>query len=55
MKRIPVCTIRLCLDLQFSSVLGHPLIPDFFLDLETDMIGRKQEGYGKESTVCKSP
>ncbi|KAM4639197.1 hydroxysteroid dehydrogenase-like protein 2 isoform 2-T2 [Amazona ochrocephala] len=30
---------------------GHPLMPDFFLDLETDMIGRKQEGYGGSQAV----
>ncbi|XP_061311133.1 hydroxysteroid dehydrogenase-like protein 2 [Pezoporus flaviventris] len=30
----------------YAIAPGHPLMPDFFLDLETDMIGRKQEGYG---------
>ncbi|XP_061217216.1 hydroxysteroid dehydrogenase-like protein 2 [Neopsephotus bourkii] len=30
----------------YAVAPGHPLMPDFFLDLETDMIGRKQEGYG---------
>ncbi|NXK73123.1 HSDL2 protein, partial [Amazona guildingii] len=32
----------------YAIAPGHPLMPDFFLDLETDMIGRKQEGYVKE-------
>ncbi|XP_030325762.1 hydroxysteroid dehydrogenase-like protein 2 [Strigops habroptila] len=30
----------------YAIAPGHPLVPDFFLDLETDMTGRKQEGYG---------
>lgn len=29
-------------------------MPDFFLDVDTDMTTMKQEGYGKKSTVCKS-
>lgn len=29
-------------------------MPDFFLDVETDMTAMKQERYGRESTVGKS-
>ncbi|KAM8983914.1 hydroxysteroid dehydrogenase-like protein 2 [Ara ararauna] len=35
----------------YAIAPGHPLMPDFFLDLETDMIGRKQEGYGGSQAV----
>ncbi|NWS42165.1 HSDL2 protein, partial [Probosciger aterrimus] len=35
----------------YAIAPGHPLMPDFFLDLETDMIGEKQEGY--ESAPAK--
>ncbi|NXX96678.1 HSDL2 protein, partial [Centropus bengalensis] len=37
--------------LDFSLFLGHPLMPDFFLDVETDTTATKQERHGKESTV----
>uniref|UniRef100_A0A8B9G2D9 Hydroxysteroid dehydrogenase-like protein 2 n=1 Tax=Amazona collaria TaxID=241587 RepID=A0A8B9G2D9_9PSIT len=35
----------------YAIAPGHPLMPDFFLDLETDMIGRKEEGYGGSQAV----
>lgn len=47
--------IYLCLLLHFSSLVGHPLMPDFFLDVETDTTSTKQERYGRKSTVCASP
>lgn len=47
--------IYLCLLLHFSSLVGHPLMPDFFLDVETDTTSTKQEKYGRKSTVCASP
>ncbi|KFQ43950.1 Hydroxysteroid dehydrogenase-like 2, partial [Nestor notabilis] len=37
----------------YAIAPGNPLVPDFFLDLETDMTGRKQEGYGSESAAAK--
>lgn len=56
MKWIPVCAVPLYLDLllHFSCLLGHPLMPDFFLDVATDMTAVKQERYGRESDVCTS-
>ncbi|XP_059689452.1 hydroxysteroid dehydrogenase-like protein 2 isoform X4 [Gavia stellata] len=35
----------------YAIAPGHPLMPDFFLDVEADMTAMKQEGYGRESTV----
>uniref|UniRef100_A0A8C8BLU4 Hydroxysteroid dehydrogenase-like protein 2 n=1 Tax=Otus sunia TaxID=257818 RepID=A0A8C8BLU4_9STRI len=37
----------------YAIAPGHPLMPDFFLDVETDVTARKQEQYGRESTVCE--
>ncbi|XP_059689451.1 hydroxysteroid dehydrogenase-like protein 2 isoform X3 [Gavia stellata] len=37
----------------YAIAPGHPLMPDFFLDVEADMTAMKQEGYGRESTVFK--
>lgn len=56
MKCVIYCVNPIYLDLllHFSSLLGHPLMPDFFLDAETDTTGMKQE-YGRENTVCTSP
>lgn len=51
------CANLIYLDLliHFSSLLGHPLMPDFFLDVEIDTTAMKQEGYGRESTMRTSP
>uniref|UniRef100_A0A8B9MII4 Hydroxysteroid dehydrogenase-like protein 2 n=1 Tax=Accipiter nisus TaxID=211598 RepID=A0A8B9MII4_9AVES len=38
----------------YAIAPGHPLMPDFFLDVATDMTAVKQEGYGRESDVCTS-
>ncbi|NXF68224.1 HSDL2 protein, partial [Ciccaba nigrolineata] len=38
----------------YAIAPGHPLMPDFFLDVEADVTARKQERYGRESTVCKT-
>lgn len=46
MKWIPAVQLYLDLLLHFSSLLGHPLMPDFFLDVETDTTAMKQERYG---------
>ncbi|XP_074023031.1 hydroxysteroid dehydrogenase-like protein 2 isoform X2 [Numenius arquata] len=36
----------------YAIAPGHPLMPDFFLDVEIDTTAMKQERYGKERTVC---
>ncbi|XP_010189791.1 PREDICTED: hydroxysteroid dehydrogenase-like protein 2, partial [Mesitornis unicolor] len=38
----------------YAIAPGHPLIPDFFLDTETDMRSMKQDRYGRGKKVCKS-
>ncbi|XP_074023032.1 hydroxysteroid dehydrogenase-like protein 2 isoform X3 [Numenius arquata] len=38
----------------YAIAPGHPLMPDFFLDVEIDTTAMKQERYGKERTVCKT-
>lgn len=35
-------------------ILGYPLIPDFFLDVDPDTIAMKMEAQGKETTLSLS-
>ncbi|CAN8220065.1 unnamed protein product [Coccothraustes coccothraustes] len=39
---------------DYAVAPGHPLMPDFFLDVEIDTTAMKQEGYGRESTMSKA-
>ncbi|KAM9213483.1 hydroxysteroid dehydrogenase-like protein 2 isoform 2-T2 [Leptosomus discolor] len=38
----------------YAIAPGHPLMPDFFLDVETDMTATKQERYGPDGAEVKA-
>ncbi|NXQ96336.1 HSDL2 protein, partial [Sagittarius serpentarius] len=39
----------------YAIAPGHPLMPDFFLDVETDMTAMKQERYGAKDDAESAP